>query len=157
MGDEISNRIYDELNATFITPFDRQDIHLLANTLDNVTDYINRCAKRIVYYKPSYLPSCTLELAKLIQEAALTLDLAIDELDVLKKDAAKIKAYCQDLHTIENKADDVYDTFIITLFEQEKDSIEIVKLMDILQELEKATNAAESVGKIIRTIIIKYA
>jgi len=103
------------------------------------------------------MPESAIQLAKLIKEDAVCIDKAVDELDVLKKDAKTIKALCAELHDIENKADDVYDHFIIDLFEREKDGIEVVKLKEIMQELEKATNAAEQVGKIIKTIIVKYA
>lgn len=156
-GDALSNRIFDELNATFITPFDREDINHLATLLDDVTDYINSCAKRIVLYNPRQLPESAAELARLVKEGAVCISKAVDELDVLKKDSKKIKGYCQELHDIENRADDVYEHFIIDLFEREKDGIEIVKVKEIMQELEKATNATELVGKIIKTIVVKYA
>jgi uncharacterized protein len=156
-GDTLSNRIFDELNSTFITPFDREDINQLATRLDDVTDYINSCAKRIVLYNPKRMPNGAMELAVLIREAAVCIGKSCDELDVLKKDAKKIKGYCQELHDIENKADDVYEHFIIELFEKEKDGIELIKLKEIMYELEKATDVAEYVGKIIKTIIVKYA
>jgi hypothetical protein len=156
-GDALSNRVFDELNTTFITPFDREDINQLANRLDDVTDYINSCAKRVVLYNPKKLPESAAVLAGLIKEGAVCISKAIVELDVLKKDAKKIKSYCTELHDIENKADDVYEHFIIDLFEKEKNGIEIIKLKEIMNELEKATDVAEYVGKIIKTIIVKYA
>ncbi len=156
-GDDLSNTIFDELNKSFITPFDREDIHHLATLLDDVTDYINSCAKRIVLYNPKSMPESAVELAKLIKEGAICIDKAVDELGGLKKESKNIKAYCKELHNIENKADDVYEHFIIHLFETEKNDIEVVKLKEIMQELEKATNAAEQVGKIIKAIIVKYA
>ena len=156
-GDVLSNRIFDELNTTFITPFDREDINHLSNRLDDVIDYINSCAKRIVLYNPKQLPESAVELALLIREGAVCIGKAVDELDVLKKNSKKIKEYCAELHDIENRADDVYEHFIIDLFEKEKDGIEIIKLKEIMYELEKATDAAEYVGKIIKTIIVKYA
>lgn len=156
-GDTLSNRVFDELNTTFITPFDREDINQLSNRLDDVTDYINSCAKRIVLYNPKQLPESAAELAGLIREGAVCIGKAIDELDVLKKNSKKIKAYCIELHDIENKADDVYEHFLIDLFEKETNGIEIIKLKDIMYELEKATDVAEYVGKIIQTIIVKYA
>jgi len=156
-GDALSNRVFDELNTTFITPFDREDINHLASRLDDVTDYINSCAKRIVLYNPKKMPESAVELARLIREGAICIGKAVDELDVLKKNAKNIKQYCTELHDIENKADDVYEHFIIDLFENEKDGIEIIKLKEIMYELEKATDAAEYVGKIIKTIIVKYA
>jgi uncharacterized protein len=156
-GDALSNRVFDELDSTFITPFDREDINQLAGRLDDVTDYINSCAKKIVLYNPVKLPSSALEIVHLIREDAICIGKAIDELDVLKKDAQQIKKYCKDLHDIENKADDVYEQFIIELFEKETDSVEIIKLKEIMNGLERTTDAAEYVGKIIKMIIVKNA
>lgn len=156
-GDALSSKIFDELNSTFITPFDREDIHHLADRLDDVTDYINNCAKRIVLYNPQKMPEKALELALLIKEGAVCIGKAVDELDVMKKNSKKIKGYCIELHAIENRADDVYENFLIDLFEKEKNAVEIIKLKEIMYELEKATDAAEYVGKIIKTIIVKYA
>ncbi|MDR3651414.1 MAG: DUF47 family protein [Paludibacter sp.] len=156
-GDALSAKIFDELNTTFITPFDREDIHHLADRLDDVTDFINSCAKRIVLYNPKQIPSSAVEMANFIRESALCIGKAVDELDVLKKNSKKIKEYCVDLHVIENKADDVYENFLIDLFENQKDAVEIIKLKEIMNELERATDAAEYVGKIIKTIIVKYA
>lgn len=156
-GDALSNRVFDELDSTFITPFDREDINQLAGRLDDVTDYINSCAKKMVLYNPTKLPASALEIVNLIREDAICIGKAIDELDVLKKDAKQIKKYCKDLHDIENKADDVYEQFIIELFEKETDSVEIIKLKEIMNGLEKTTDAAEYVGKIIKMIIVKNA
>lgn len=156
-GDKLSHQVFDELNSTFITPFDREDIHHLATRLDDVTDGINSCAKRVALYSPKQIPEDAVELARLIKDSAICIGKAIDELDVLKKSARNIKTYCKELHDIENKADDVYEHFVIKLFEEEKDGIEIIKLKEILYELEKTTDSAEYVGKIIQTIIVKYA
>lgn len=156
-GDALSARIFDELNSTFITPFDREDIHHLADRLDDVTDYINSCAKKIVLYNPKKMPENAVKLATIIKEGALCISKAVDELNVMKKNSKKIKEYCIELHIIENRADDVYENFLIDLFENQKDGIEIIKLKEIMNELEKATDAAEYVGKIIKTIIVKYA
>ena len=145
-GDVLSNRIFDELNSPFITPFDREDIHHLATRMDDVTDYINSAAKRIYLYNPKEIPTEAKELVGLIIKAATQIDKAVDELDVLKKSRKRVFEYCQELHVIENQADDVYENFLIKLFENQ-----------IMYELEKATDAAEGVGKIIKTIIVKYA
>ena len=156
-GDELSNRVFDELNSTFITPFDREDIHHLADRLDDVTDFINSCAKKIALYNPKKMPQDAVKLAENIKEAAVFINKAVDELDVLKKNSKKIKEYCHELHVLENKADDLYENFLIQLFENEKNAVEIIKQKEIMSELEKANDAAETVGKIIKTIIVKYA
>lgn len=156
-ADKLQNKIFDELNNTFITPFDREDINNLSSTMDDVLDYINSCAKRIMLYSPKSMPESAKQLAELVKESALCLDDAIGELDGLKKDSTKITEYCSELAAIEHRSDDVYEHFLIDLFENEKDAIEVIKLKDILHELERATDAAESVGKIIKTIIVKYS
>src|ERR1035437_2904030 len=156
-GDILSGKIFDELNTTFITPFDREDINHLADRLDDVTDYINSCAKRLVLYNPKQIPASAIVMAKLIKDDAICIRKAVDELDVLKKNRKKVSEYCAELHDIETKADDVYEHFLIDLFENQKDAVEIIKQKEIMYELEKATDAAEYVGKIIKTIIVKYA
>ncbi len=156
-GDDLCNKVFDELNNTFITPFDREDIHHLANKLDDVTDYINSAAKRIYLYKPQEIPAGSRELVLLIKEAADQIENAVNELDVLKKRRKKISEYCFQLHVIENKADDVYENFLIQLFEKQHNGVELIKQKEIMFELEKATDVAEEVGKIIKTIIVKYA
>lgn len=157
VGDSLSHKVFDELNSTFITPFDREDINNLASRLDDVIDGINSCAKRVALYNPKSMPHDAIQLAKIIKESAVSIGKSIDELDVLKKNAKNVKEYCKQLHDLENKADDVYEHFIIKLFEDEKDSIELIKLKEIVYELEKTTDAAEYVGKVIKTIIVKYA
>lgn len=156
-ADDIQNRIFEELNETFITPFDREDINHLSATMDDVTDLINSCAKRIMLYSPKTMPEAATRLAMFVRESAGFLVLAIQELGVMKKSPVKIKEYCVQLGVIEKKADDVYEHFLIDLFENEKDAIEVIKLKDILHELERATDAAEAVGKIIKTMIVKYS
>lgn len=156
-GDALSNKVFDELNTTFITPFDREDIHHLANQLDDVTDYINSAAKRIYLYKPKKMPNAAKDMVTCIKESADYIEKSVNELNVLKKRIKNIKEYCSELHTIENKADDVYEHFLIDLFENSQDSVELIKQKEIMYELEKATDAAEYVGKIIKTIIVKYA
>ena len=156
-GDNTLVRIFDELNTTFITPFDREDIHSLANCLDDVMDFINSCAKKIVLYRPKQIPQSALMLAQLVDKASDVVLNAVNELSSVKKSAKNIKKLCNELHDIENSADEVYEEFLSNLFANEKDSIEIIKLKEIMQELERAVDAAEDVGKIIKTIIVKYA
>lgn len=156
-GDKLSTKIFDELNSTFITPFDREDIHHLADKLDDVTDYINSSAKKIMLYNPKQLPASAAEIATILLESGKCIIKAVDELDSLKKSPDTIKKHCEELKVLENKADDVYDNFLIDLFENQKDAVEVIKLKEIMSGLEKATDAAEHVGKIIKTIIVKYA
>jgi predicted phosphate transport protein (TIGR00153 family) len=156
-ADAVQNKIFEELNNTFITPFDREDINNLSASMDDVVDLINSCAKRIMLYNPKQMPSEGVKLAELVRESATALLLAIKELDSFKKRPEKIKEYCAQLEKVEKQADDVYEHFLINLFENEKDAVEIIKLKDILHELEKACDAAQAVGKTIKTVIIKFS
>jgi predicted phosphate transport protein (TIGR00153 family) len=156
-GDYTLIKIFEELNSTFITPFDREDIHNLANKLDDVMDFINSCAKKIVMFRPKHIPDSAYELARLIDKASDIVLIAVTHLSDIKKNAKNISQNINELHDIENSADEIYEVFLSDLFANEKDSIEIIKLKEIMQELEKATDAAEGVGKIIKTIIVKYA
>lgn len=149
--------IFDELGTTFITPFDREDIHDLASCMDDVIDGINSCAKRISIYNPRPISESGKELSRLIQEEAIYICKAMDELETFRKKPTLLREYCSKLHEIENQADDVYEFFITRLFEEEKDCIELIKIKEIMHELEKTTDAAEHVGKILKSLIVKYA
>ena len=156
-GDRWFQTVFDELGKSFITPFDREDIHQLAGYIDDVADGINSSAKRIAIYNPKCIPAVALDLANVIKADAETILQAIEELEKLRKNAKSIMGYCTKLHDLENEADDVYETYITRLFAEETDSIELIKAKEIMYELEKTTDAAEHVGKILKTIIIKYA
>lgn len=156
-GDKLTHLIFDELGTTFITPFDREDIHDLASCIDDVIDGINSCAKRITIYNPRPISESGKELSRMIQQEASYICKAMDELETFRKKPATLREYCSKLHDIENQADDVYEFFITKLFEEEKDCIELIKIKEIMHELEKTTDAAEHVGKILRNLIVKYA
>ncbi|MDD3037386.1 DUF47 domain-containing protein [Bacteroides sp.] len=156
-GDRLTHLILDELSTTFITPFDREDIHDLASCMDDVIDGINSCAKRIAIYNPHPISNSGKELSKLIQEEAYYICKAMDELETFRKAPKALRECCTKLHDIENQADDVYEFFIKKLFEEEKDCIELIKIKEIMHELEKTTDAAEHVGKILKSLIVKYA
>ena len=156
-GDKLTHLIFDELGTTFITPFDREDIHDLASSIDDVIDGINSSAKRITIYTPRPISDSGKELSLLIQQEAHYISKAMDELETFRKKPTTLRDYCTKLHDIETQADDVYELFISKLFEEEKDSIELIKIKEIMHELEKTTDAAEHVGKILRNLIVKYA
>ena len=157
IGDDTSTKIFNELNSAFVTNFDREDIHQLTELMDDVIDCMNSCAKRIVLYNPKHMPDSSIKLAKYIKDGANTIKKAIMLLEDLKKNSTQLRGYCHQLHSIENKADDVYESFVIDLFNNEKDAIEVIKLKEIVAELEKATDAADYIGKLLKTMIVKYA
>lgn len=156
-ADTLSNKVFDELDKTFITPFDREDVYQLANRMDDVMDGITSAAKKIMLYRPDKLHREAISMALLIKECTLTISKAIDELDVMKKDQKHVMAYCSELHDLENKADDVYEQYIIELFETAENGMEVIRHKGIMVELERTTDMAEQVGKILKTIIVKHA
>lgn len=156
-GDKMANDIIHELSKTFLTPFDREDIHSLTSSLDDVTDRINSSSKRIAIYAPKAVSDSGRELAALIKQAANCICQAMDELEEFGNRHKQLLDICTTLHDIENKADDVYEMFIHQLFKEETDCIELVKIKEIMHELERATDAAEHVGKVVRSLIVKYA
>jgi len=155
-GDDITHNIFEELNKTFITPIDREDIQSLTSLLDDVLDYMNGTAQKIKLFKPKKLPPQFLEISDLILQATRQIQIAIIELKNIKN-PYKIKEACIRINEIENLADEVYHFGISELFEHEKDAIELIKQKEILATLEKATDKAEDVADVLKTIIVKFA
>lgn len=156
-GDQMIQRIFIELGQTFITPFDREDIHDLASSIDDVVDRIHSASKRIAIYNPYTISNSGKKLAILILQGASLICKAMNNLETLNKNSSKLKDYCSQLHEIENRADEVYELFIMQLFNEEMNGIELIKTKEIMQELEKTTDAADHVGKVLKNIIVKYA
>lgn len=155
--DTMTLTIFEELNHTFITPFDREDIHNLASQLDDVMDLINDGAKRTILYKPDQIPAEITRMAELIRECALCLEIAIGEIDKVRKTPKVVIEQSANIHKIESTADNEYEMFLIKLFRHEQNAIELIKQMEIIQMLESAIDKAEDVADLIRTIIVKYA
>lgn len=155
--DHIMITIYDELSNSFVAPFDREDIHQLCGDLDDVMDYINDSAKRILLYQPRIMPSKAMHMAEIILECAKTIDVAFGELKTMTKKPAIANEQCAKLHDLEHEGDDVYDNFVKELFESDIDPKELIKCKEIMQSLETATDCANHVGKTLQIIIAKYA
>ena len=156
VGDNITHEILNELSTTFITPFDREDIHELTSALDNVVDNINGTAKRMLLYKIKTFTPAIIELAKNIENSAFQINIAIKELANLKK-PKKIKEACVIINSNENLADIIFDDAIANLFEEETNAIEIIKLKEIYSALETATDDCEDVANVIESILLKNA
>jgi predicted phosphate transport protein (TIGR00153 family) len=155
-GDEITHTIFDELDTTFITPFDREDVHKLAFTLDDVLDFINGSSQRIKLYKPKIFPDEFIAFSELILEGTIEIETAIKELRKLKK-PNEISRACIRINEIENEADDLYHIILSELFEKEIDAIELIKKKEIIQTMERAADRIEDVADVLKTIIIKVA
>ena len=152
-GDEMTHRILIKLNQTFITPFDREDIHLLASSLDDVLDFIFSAAYRLLNYKIMAPSPSAKVLAGIILRQAEELGKA---LSLLGKDSHVLQ-HCVEVNRLENEADKVSREAIGRLFDGELDPITLIKLKELLEVLEEASDKAEDVADVIETVILKSA
>jgi predicted phosphate transport protein (TIGR00153 family) len=158
VGDNVTHEILNQLSLSFITPFDREDIHELAVVLDDIADFINGVSSRIIIYKiePADITPEILKLAELIQRCTEELQIAVAQLRDLKHVEKINEAYVR-INSIENHADDIFDLAIGQLFEEEKDPIKLIKMKEIYAALETATDKAEDAADIIKSIQVKNA
>lgn len=156
VGDSITHETFNELSANFITPFDREDIHALVSSVDDVVDFIHGSTKRMELYKIETMTPPIIKLAELILKAAEEINTAVIELKNLKN-ISKIKEATVRINSIENHADDVFDTALARLFEEEKNAVEVIKMKDVLSALETATDKCEDAADVINSILVKHA
>jgi predicted phosphate transport protein (TIGR00153 family) len=150
-GDEITHAVLTKLNQTFITPFDREDIHQLASKLDDVLDFINAACARIAMYRITTPPAAASELARIILMQSKELQKAVS----LMQKNGNILAHCVEINRLENEADQVAEQGIAKLFECEKDPINLIKNKELLEFLERATDKAEDVANVLETVVLK--
>ena len=156
IGDSITHDTFHELSSNFITPFDREDIHSLISAVDDIIDYIHGASKRLELYQVNTIPPSFNKLAELILEGANELHFAIAALKD-KRNYSKIKESLVKINSIENKADDIYDTEIAALFQNEKNAVELIKMKEIFSALETATDKCEDAANVIESIVVKNA
>ena len=157
IGDDITNKTYEQLNKSFITPFDREDIHELITNIDYVLDSIWGVSKRMCLYKPKRYITVYEDLTELILEASIEIEKAVA---CLKEPAANIKmirAICDKVSDIENLADEVYFKGISQLFEKEENPRELLKKNKIIETLERCVDEQKDVTETIKSILIKIA
>jgi hypothetical protein len=157
IGDEITNKTYEQLNKSFITPFDREDIHELTANIDDVVDSINGIARRICLYKPKKMMPIYKEMAELVYDGAKEIESAIHCLKDPVSNKEKITRACGIVTAIEHKADEKYFTGISELFEKEEDPKELIKNNKILEMLERSVDEEEDVTDTLKSILIKMA
>jgi predicted phosphate transport protein (TIGR00153 family) len=157
IGDEITNKTYEQLNKSFITPFDREDIHELTAHIDDVVDSINGISRRVCLYKPKKLVPIYSELASLIAEGAIEIKNAVHCLKDPVANKEKITKACDKVKEIEHKADELYFEGASMLFEKEEDPKELLKKNKILEILERCVDEEEDVTDTLKAILIKMA
>ncbi|HEX7894010.1 MAG TPA: DUF47 family protein [Terriglobales bacterium] len=152
-GDEMTHTIIRMLNQTFITPFDREDIHLLTSSLDDVLDFVNAAATRMTLYRIANPPPAAAELAGFIVTQSEELSKAVE----LLNDNQQLLEHCVEVNRLENEADRVSRKAIAELFEHEKDPIQLIKLKELYEVLETATDKAEDAANVLEAVALKSA
>jgi len=152
-GDEMTHNILTKLNQTFITPFDREDIYRLASSLDDVLDFIYAAGVRLIMYKIKAAPEAASRLADVIVRQCDQLLPAVAGLE--KHDS--VLRYCVEINRLENEADQIARTAIGALFDQETDPISLIKLKELYEVLETATDKAEDAANVLEGVVLKSA
>lgn len=152
-GDDITHRIFNETSRVFVTPFDREDIHALASSLDDVIDHIDAAASRLILYKITEPIPGAADLAKILIEQMEILQEAVPH--VMEKD--HILESCIQVHSLENEGDRALHGALTDMFDNVKDPILLIKRKEIVEMLEAATDRCEDVANVLETLILKSA
>ena len=152
-GDEMTHTVIRMLNQTFITPFDREDIHRLSSSLDDVLDFVNAAAVRMTLYRIDKPTQVAADLAGLIVRQSQELSKAVSLLD----DNQQLLEHCVEVNRLENEADRVSRRAIAELFEREKDPIQLIKMKELYEVLETATDKAEDAANVLEAVALKSA
>jgi hypothetical protein len=150
-GDEFTHAIMRRLNESFITPFDREDIYRLASSLDDVMDYMEAAADLVVLYKVDELPSDVVGQVEVLERAAELTAAAMPRLRGMKN----LSEYWIEINRLENQGDQVYRRLLAELFGGEYDALTVLKLKEIIDQLEAAADAFEHVAHTVETIAVK--
>ena len=155
-GDKITHQIFSELSGTFVTPFDPEDIHVLASALDDILDNMDGSARRFLLYNISDCPSDMQRLIETLQQSVLELEKGIHYLRKLTK-TSELEDVIRRVNQFEDEADSIFQRAVADLFTTQSDPIEIIKLKEIYVALETATDNCEDAADVLETILIKHA
>lgn len=154
-GDMLTHEIMRKLNKTFLTPVDREDIHALANNVDDVIDLVWAVADRTVLFRLDSAPPEAVELCKTLLETTEYISKAVGCLK--DKKYSYIQEYCIDINSLENKGDRIFREALVKLFDNIKDPILVIKWKEVYEHLEEALDTCEDVANILESIVLKHA
>lgn len=153
-ADQLTRDIFSELNKTFITPLDREDMQRIASKIDDVIDFMDGISARLHSYNITETPPYAMEMAKELVKATKEVEYMISKLQRIK-DPSDMIAHCRNTSDIEHKVDELYRDAIKDLFTT-KDAIHIIKLKDIYETMETASDRCVDVADVIEDIVLKY-
>ena len=154
--EEITHKTHLELSRNFITPFDREDIHALVKSMDDVADYLHGSASRMRLYQVEKITKSIRKLTEINLEACQQIEIAIKELKDLKNLKA-ISEACKKINKLESKADNVFDKAVADIFENETDAKNIIKYKEVLSALESASDKCKSVANVLESVVVKHS
>lgn len=152
-GDDYVHEIFEELNKAFITPIDHEDISKLASAFDDVLDHIDGTAMRLILYEIKKPEENMIKLAEVLVKQTTELNTALSGLRNIKN-PREIEKRCIEVNRLENYADDIYKSSVAELFKR-TDAVEIMKLKEIYERLELATDECEDAANVISDIVVK--
>ncbi|MGL2993749.1 DUF47 domain-containing protein [Flavobacterium sp. TSSA_36] len=155
-GEDITRQTNLELSRNFITPFDREDIHSLITSIDNVADNLHGAASRMRLYQVDKITKSIRKLTEINLEACQHIDEAVKELKNLER-MKTITNACSKINKLENKSDNVYNKAVFEIFENETDVKNIIKYKEVLSVLETATDKCKSVASVLESITVKHS
>jgi hypothetical protein len=155
-GDAVIHQIMAQLHRTFVTPLDREDIALLANALDNVTDFIQAAADAMLIYRVDRPSQRARELADIIVQATVEVDEAVPKLRH-QTELKQVLSRCVEINRLENAADRVFRSALGELFDDTTDIAHIIKWREIYEQMEGATDRCEDVADILEGVALKHA
>jgi hypothetical protein len=155
-GDDVAHTILDNLNKTFITPFDREDIHSLAKEIDDITDMLYAIVNRMKVYKVAGANKNLIEFASVISDSVNAVTRAVRGLRDMNR-AKEVSEICVEINRLENLGDAMRDSVLAELFDTEKDPITIMKLKEIYQDAETVLDICEDVAHVVQSILVKQA
>ena len=150
-ADDATHSIMRRLNQTFVTPFDRDDIYMLASSLDDCMDFMEEAADLIVLYKVDELPARVSDQVQVLQRAA---ELTAEAMPRLRS-MDSLSEYWVEVNRLENQADKIHRKLLAQLFDEVTDAIQLMKLKEIVEKLEDAADAFEKVANTVETIALK--
>ncbi len=152
IGDGITHDIALRLNQTFLTPFDREDIHDLASALDDILDAVEAVADRFAIYKITQPTDSAVRLADILYQASVAVGRGVDHIAMSHEE---VKEYGVQVNSLENEADRVSRDAISELFEKETNPIAVIKWKEIYETFEEGTDRCEDVANVIECIVLK--
>lgn len=155
-ADGITHQTITLLHKTFITPIDRQDILDLIKSLDDILDFIDAAASRVVMYEIGDIPDELIKLAQVNHDSTVFVRQAVASL-VNLKNTAELHRLCVEINRLENEADQILRQAVAKLFKEEHDIKRLIKLKEIFELLETVSDRCEDVANVVESIVLEYA